>query len=105
MTDETDVFVGRQPIMDREENTYGYELLFRSGYNPNEAVFESGTEATATVIHNSLMNMGLDHLVGKSRAFINFPEEFFLQIVEPCFSTHQIVNRSFRRHSSYRKGH
>ncbi len=24
-------YIARQPILDREQNTYGYELLFRSG--------------------------------------------------------------------------
>lgn len=91
MIHHSDVFVGRQPIFDRKGNVYGYELLFRSDTRLNRAVFDSPSEATATVIHNSLMNMGLQHLVGSYRAFINFPEAFFKDVIEPCFSNDQIV--------------
>ena len=40
------VFVGRQPILDRDLNTCAYELLFRPGVG-NEAAFLDGNKATA----------------------------------------------------------
>lgn len=87
----TDFFVGRQPIVDRDENIYGYELLFRGGLNPNHAEFESASQATATVICNAMMHMDFKELVGKTRAFINFPEEFFYEMKDPCFHHGQVV--------------
>ena len=60
------VFVGRQPILDRELNTYAYELLFRPGLG-NEADFLDGEKATAQVIHNTLMEFGLDDLRRRGR--------------------------------------
>lgn len=71
------VFVGRQPILDRELNTYAYELLFRPGLG-NEAGFLDGEKATAQVIYNTLMEIGLDDLVGTSLAFINFTRDFLI---------------------------
>lgn len=87
----SEFFIGRQPIMNRESNLYGYELLFRGGFDPNEAVFDSGQEATAAVIHNSMMGLGLENIVGQHQAFINFPESFFLSTETPCFSSDNIV--------------
>ncbi|MEA1988010.1 MAG: hypothetical protein U9N57_02220 [Pseudomonadota bacterium] len=87
----TDFFVGRQPIVDRDENIYGYELLFRGGLNPNHAEFESASQATATVICNAMMHMDFKELVGNTRAFINFPEEFFYEMKDPCFHHGQVV--------------
>ncbi|GAB6069306.1 hypothetical protein JCM30760_04030 [Thiomicrorhabdus hydrogeniphila] len=82
-----DYFVGRQPILDSENHIYGYELLFRGGLNPNEALFESAREATATVVCNAMMHIGLSQLVGNDKAFINFPESFFFRYARPFFSS------------------
>ena len=65
------VFIGRQPILDRALNTYAYELLFRPGVG-NQAGFLDGDRATAQVINNALMEIGLDELVGTNLAYINF---------------------------------
>ena len=51
------VIIGRQPILDRELNTFAYELLFRPGEG-NEADFLCGEKATAQVINNALMEIG-----------------------------------------------
>ncbi|MBD3612776.1 MAG: EAL domain-containing protein [Hydrogenovibrio crunogenus] len=85
------LFIGRQPIFDRSNQVYGYELLFRNGFHPNEAVFDDDHYATATVIHNSMMGLALSDLVGNAKAFINFPESFFEPEVDPCFSSNRIV--------------
>ncbi len=88
---QEDFFVGRQPILDVNHNIYGYELLFRGGLKPNQAQFDSDSQATATVICNAMMHMGLSQLVGNSKAFINFPEEFFFETHAPCFHHSQAV--------------
>lgn len=86
-----EIFVGRQPIFDRQKKLYGYELLFRGGYRPNEAQFDDEDAATATVVSNSIMGFNFEELVGSARAFINFPKSFFKEDVEPIFSPHNIV--------------
>jgi c-di-GMP-related signal transduction protein len=61
-------YVARQPILDREEKVFGYELLFRDGM---ENTFAGDCdEATRATLDRSLV-MGLDVLCDGRRAFIN----------------------------------
>ena len=61
-------YVARQPIIDREENVYGYELLFRDGL---VNAFSGDTdEASRATLDRSLL-MGLDVLCDGKRAFVN----------------------------------
>lgn len=65
-----DIFVARQPILDRKQNVFGYELLFRSG--PENFFSHSDVdEASSRVISDSLHVFGLDKLTAGKRAFIN----------------------------------
>lgn len=86
-----DYFVGRQPILDGSHKIYGYELLFRGGLHQTTAEFDSACSATATVIRNAMMNIGLTELAGDAKVFINFPEEFFIEEEEPIFHHAQTV--------------
>lgn len=63
------IIVGRQPILDKKENLFAYELLFRSAKS-NE--IKDGEKATAEVIMNSLESIGLSNLTQNKPAFINF---------------------------------
>lgn len=65
-----DVFIGRQPIYDRDLNLVAYELLFRSGDVSTADVID-GDQATFTVMLNALVEIGLPRLVGDKKAFIN----------------------------------
>jgi c-di-GMP-related signal transduction protein len=71
---EMDAFLARQPIFDRGMKIYGYELLHRrSGDN-----FFSGIDddqATAELIYNTFLVMGLQDLTDGTNAFINFSKE------------------------------
>ncbi len=69
------LFVGRQPIYDRQIEVAGYELLFRSG-RENRAVFEDGDLASTQVIVTAFMEVGLEHIVGSHRAYINLTRRF-----------------------------
>lgn len=70
-----DVFVARQPILDRRQQVVGYELLFRSD-EANQAHIASADEATASVVARSLTEIGLDRLVGRRDAWINVSRDF-----------------------------
>jgi len=60
--------VARQPIFDREQKVFGYELLFRDGL---ENAFSGDTdEASRATLDRSLL-MGLDILCDGRRAFVN----------------------------------
>ncbi len=61
-------YVARQPILDRDEKVFGYELLFRDGV---ENTFNGDCdEASRATLDRSLV-MGLDVLCDGQRAFIN----------------------------------
>lgn len=65
------VLVSRQPIFRGDMAVLGYELLFRDS-DTETANVSDGARATATVIANSLMEVGMDELIGRHVAFINF---------------------------------
>src|SRR5580698_1275325 len=61
-------YVARQPIFDREEKVFGYELLFRNGLE--NAFSGDPDEASRATLDRSLL-MGLDVLCDGRRAFVN----------------------------------
>src|SRR5512142_3188135 len=69
--------LARQPILDAELKTVGYELLFREGAT-NVARFDDGTRATSIVLTNALSEFGLDTIVGSLPAWVNFPAQYLL---------------------------
>jgi EAL and modified HD-GYP domain-containing signal transduction protein len=69
--------IGRQQILDRNMNVFAYELLFRDA-NGQGPQFTEATEASNRVIVDSLLEGGLDRIVGPHRAFINFTRENLL---------------------------
>ena len=71
------LFIARQPILDRDEQLIGYELLYRAS-DTDVAVFEDGKLASTQVILNSFLDIGFDNLVGSTLAFINITEDFIL---------------------------
>lgn len=55
----------------------GYELLFRNG-DTATAEISDGAQATAQVMANSLLEIGMDELVGRYPAFINVERKMLL---------------------------
>src|SRR4051812_25315402 len=72
----TSVAVARQPIFDRSESIAGFEILYRSLTGP----FTDAEGATSTVIVQSLADIGLERLVGDSRAYINVTRDFLVRV-------------------------
>jgi c-di-GMP-related signal transduction protein len=68
-----DVFVARQPILDRNLKVYGYELLFRSR-QVDAFDGSDGDMATLQVIANAFLSIGADKMLGGGHAFINCPQ-------------------------------
>jgi len=69
-----EVFVARQAIFDRRLKVYGYELLFRP-CRDCDAAGAVDSAASLQVITNSFFSIGMERLLGGTRAFINFPED------------------------------
>lgn len=69
------IFLGRQPILDRNQGLVAYELLFRSS-RVNHAEVTDNAQATATVIANAFLELGIGEALGACRGFINVDEAF-----------------------------
>ncbi len=85
-----ELFIGRQPIYDRTLEVYAYELLFRAGDAAN-AVFTDGDLATSQVLIGTVMDIGLENIVGDRRAFINLSEGFLTGRFPLPLSPRQVV--------------
>jgi len=68
------VFIGRQPIINKNKKIFGYELLFRNSM-VSDADVMSNIKATASVIVNAFNNVGLKRLIGEKKGFINVDAE------------------------------
>lgn len=85
------LFVARQPIYDKGNQLFGYELLYRAG-DTDVAEFTDGSLASSQVILNSFVDIGFDGLVGSSFAFINITEDFILdESLTPMFEKQTVL--------------
>lgn len=82
--------IGRQPILDRNENIYGYELLFRAT-DANEADVRDAGRATANVITNTLASFGIIDLLGGHKGFINVDLDMLMDEVLELLPPEHIV--------------
>lgn len=85
-----DVFVARQPILDKNNNIFGYELLFRDSYD-NFYNEKDGDKATLEVVRNSYLNIGMDKIVGEKKAFINFTENVLKTEIFSAMSPKSVI--------------
>lgn len=74
----TDFLIGRQQILDNKLNTFAYEILFR-GKDFDLSIQESAASATNQVITDTILEIGLNELVGPHLAFINFTTQNILE--------------------------
>src|SRR5450759_980148 len=65
-------FVARQPIFDRSQNVFAYEILFRNGV---EDYFNADPELAARATLDSSLLYGIETLCDKKRAFVNCTRE------------------------------
>jgi len=107
MADTEDIFIGRQPILDRNQALFAYELLFRSGRVRNEAQVEDDLVATASVISHAFGELGIERALGPCKGFLNCdatlllsdnlellpPDKIVLEILETVDITPTIVER------------
>ena len=72
----SEVFVGRQPIYDRDLEVYAYELMPRSSQFQKDEEIDNSDEISSRVIINAFLDIGIDKVVGKKPAFIRLSEHF-----------------------------
>lgn len=74
---DSDIFLARQPILDRTQTIVAYELLFR-GNQANFAKIDNELHATAHVIVSLFNEMGVQSVLGKERGFINVSADMLM---------------------------
>jgi len=74
-------YLARQPVLDRNQALYGYELLFRGSAQGaadiDPAAIGSGLSASASVIHHA-SQLGLPRAIGDATAFLNVDKEVLM---------------------------
>lgn len=85
-----DIFLGRQPILDRDQHIVAYELLFRSG-DTLDASVTNDMQATANVIHHAFSEMGVQTVLGSQLGFINFSADMLLSDIVELLPSTQVV--------------
>ena len=85
-----ELFLGRQPILDRDQNLAAFELLFRSGHY-NGAQVEDDVFASATVINHAFSELGVETVLGKYRGFINLSAPLIMSEVIELLPTDRVV--------------
>ena len=93
----SEVFLGRQPIVDADREIFGYELLYRGG--PDRATaFDDPDAATRCVMERVLLQWGMEHVVGDRFGLMNAsaslivnglheampPEGMIIEVCEPA---------------------
>lgn len=89
--DTEEIFIGRQPILDRRHQLFAYELLFRSGGQKNEANVQDNLGATASVINHAFAELGVEQALGPYKGFINCDETLLLSDMIEILPADKIV--------------
>jgi EAL and modified HD-GYP domain-containing signal transduction protein len=88
---DNSIYLGRQPILDRENLLYGYELLFRSARLPNAAIISDDSAATATVITHAFGELFLGEALDNKKIFINVGAELLFSDILEFLNPEQVV--------------
>ena len=85
-----EVYVARQPVLDRNKKTYGYELLFREDMT-NVFPGIDGDTATSKVLSDSFFSIGIEQITGGKKALINFTEELLIKKIPLMFPHEKVM--------------
>lgn len=84
-----DFFLARQPILNRDQDLYAYELLFRSA-KEGPANVTDDLSATASVIAHAA-DLGMENVIGASLAFINVDATVLMNDFIHFLPRHKVV--------------
>lgn len=85
-----EVFIGRQPIFNAQEQVVAYELLYR---NSDKNVFPmvDADAATVDVLINSFLSIGIDNVSNGKPSFVNFTENLLMDTTLDYVNPSQVV--------------
>jgi EAL and modified HD-GYP domain-containing signal transduction protein len=86
-----EIFIGRQPILDRKHEMFAYELLFRSGSKQNSANVTDDLTATASVVSHAFAELGIEQALGPYKGFINCDDSILLSDMLEALPSDKIV--------------
>lgn len=72
-------YFAKQPILDPDGETYGYELLYRRGNDASSYDGIDGDKSTADVINSVFFGEGYNKILNGKMAFLNFTENLLLE--------------------------
>jgi EAL and modified HD-GYP domain-containing signal transduction protein len=98
-------FLGRQPILNRDQNLVAYELLFRNAASGAANVVDDLSATAAVIAH--VAELGMEHVIGDMLGFVNVdaavlmsdvvrflpPKKVILEILETVEATPQLLER------------
>ncbi|MDR1574151.1 MAG: HDOD domain-containing protein [Clostridiales Family XIII bacterium] len=85
-------FVARQPIFDKQNEVYAYELLYRKDRvkNAYDETVDADQASTRTII-NGFVEIGLEKLTNGRKAFVNFTEKLLLDNIPALLPSQFLV--------------
>lgn len=86
-----EIFIGRQPIFNTNEQVYSYELLYRNGIENNAFPDIDSDIATVELIINSFLSIGFEELSNGKPCFINFTENLLMNDIMEQLNPSQVV--------------
>ena len=86
-----DIFIGRQPILDRDQNLFAYELLFRSCSKTNSAHVHDDLAATASVLSHAFSEFGVEQALGPYKGFVNCDAALLLSDLPELLPAEKVV--------------
>jgi EAL and modified HD-GYP domain-containing signal transduction protein len=87
---QKNIFLGRQPILDRQKRIVGYELLFRAA-DTLHADIDDISFAETSVISNVLSNFGINAVLGKHKGFINVTGDLLMSDILEILPVDKVV--------------
>lgn len=84
----SNVLLAKQPIYNKNLELFAYELLYRPS-DPDECIDWDGDAATAKLLLNALLDVGLPAVTGGKKSFVNFTRNNLLAM--PAFDPRFIV--------------
>ncbi len=84
------VCVARQPILDRNRKVFGYDLRFQS-LVPGEAEESAADYASARVISDGIMAIGLDNLIDGRKAFVSVSRHLLVEGIPSVLPPNRVV--------------
>jgi EAL and modified HD-GYP domain-containing signal transduction protein len=84
----SEVFIGKQPVLDVHMNVFAYELQFHQGLNQNK----NTVEATVELIKKTQEDIGFQSIVGKHAAMLHLPKALInLQSLPDFDKNHPLI--------------